>query len=50
MWHKTAGVQRHMTNTRITDQVILEQRYPMILHRFGLRERSAGMGCSEERE
>ena len=44
MWHGTGGVQCHMTNTRITDPEILEQRYPVILHRFGLRERSGGEG------
>jgi 5-oxoprolinase (ATP-hydrolysing) len=26
-----------MTNTRITDPEVLEQRYPIILHEFSLR-------------
>lgn len=40
------GVTCHvaMTNTRITDAEILERRYPVILHRFGLREGSGGEG------
>ena len=43
-WDGTSGVQCHMTNTRITDPEIFEQRYPVILHRFGLRENSGGAG------
>lgn len=43
-WDGTSGVQCHMTNTRITDPEIFEQRYPVILHRFGLREKSGGGG------
>ncbi|ERN07735.1 hypothetical protein AMTRI_Chr08g204740 [Amborella trichopoda] len=43
-WNGTSGVQCHMTNTRITDPEILEQRYPVLLHRFGLREKSGGAG------
>lgn len=43
-WNGTSGVQCHMTNTRITDPEILEQRYPVLLHRFGLRENSGGAG------
>lgn len=43
-WNGTSGVQCHMTNTRITDPEILEQRYPVLLHRFGLRENSGGSG------
>ena len=27
-----------MTNTRLTDVEILERRYPVILHEFGLRQ------------
>jgi 5-oxoprolinase (ATP-hydrolysing) len=33
-----------MTNTRITDPEVLEQRYPVILRRFTLREGSGGQG------
>ncbi|KAH9626114.1 hypothetical protein KSS87_002988 [Heliosperma pusillum] len=43
-WDGTSGVQCHMTNTRITDPEIFEQRYPVILHKFGLRENSGGAG------
>jgi 5-oxoprolinase (ATP-hydrolysing) len=34
-----------MTNTRITDPEILERRYPVILHRFGLAAESGGQGA-----
>ncbi|GAB2285300.1 5-oxoprolinase [Dionaea muscipula] len=43
-WDGTSGVQCHMTNTRITDPEIFEQRYPVVLHKFGLRENSGGAG------
>lgn len=43
-WRGASGVQCHMTNTRITDPEIFEQRYPVILHKFGLRENSGGDG------
>ncbi|XP_058099124.1 5-oxoprolinase 1 [Magnolia sinica] len=43
-WDGTSGVQCHMTNTRMTDPEIFEQRYPVILHKFGLREKSGGDG------
>nr|GMD67937.1 5-oxoprolinase [Ipomoea batatas]GME05437.1 5-oxoprolinase [Ipomoea batatas] len=43
-WNGTSGVQCHMTNTRMTDPEIFEQRYPVILHRFGIRENSGGTG------
>lgn len=43
-WDGTSGVQCHMTNTRMTDPEIFEQRYPVILHTFGLRENSGGAG------
>ncbi|XP_054805788.1 5-oxoprolinase 1-like [Prosopis cineraria] len=43
-WDGTSGVQCHMTNTRMTDPEIFEQRYPVILHKFGLRENSGGAG------
>lgn len=43
-WDGTSGVQCHMTNTRMTDPEIFEQRYPVILHKFGLRESSGGAG------
>lgn len=40
----TSGVHTHMTNTAITDPEILEQRYPVRLHRFALRRGSGGRG------
>ncbi|KAL6515319.1 5-oxoprolinase [Orobanche hederae] len=43
-WDGTSGVQCHMTNTRMTDPEIFEQRYPVLLRRFGLREGSGGAG------
>ncbi|MBW0531701.1 hypothetical protein O181_071416 [Austropuccinia psidii MF-1] len=43
-WDGTSGVHTHMTNTRITDPEILERRYPVLLHKFCLREGSGGSG------
>jgi 5-oxoprolinase (ATP-hydrolysing) len=43
-WDGTSGVQCHMTNTRMTDPEIFEQRYPVHLHRFSIRENSGGFG------
>lgn len=43
-WDGTSAVQCHMTNTRMTDPEIFEQRYPVILHKFGIRENSGGSG------
>lgn len=34
----------HITNTRIGDVEILERRYPILMHRFGLRRGSGGDG------
>ena len=39
-----SGIHTHMTNTAITDPEILEQRYPVRLHRFSIREGSGGHG------
>ncbi|MFQ6674211.1 MAG: hydantoinase B/oxoprolinase family protein, partial [Fidelibacterota bacterium] len=40
-----SAVQVHMTNTRMTDPEVLEQRYPEIrLERFALRRGSGGRG------
>jgi 5-oxoprolinase (ATP-hydrolysing) len=39
-----SGVHTHMTNTRITDPEILEQRYPVRVERFALRRGSGGAG------
>lgn len=43
-WHGTDGVHTHITNTRIGDVEILERRYPVMLHQFGLRSGSGGEG------
>ncbi|KAJ3805540.1 Hydantoinase B/oxoprolinase [Lentinula lateritia] len=43
-WHGTSGVHTHITNTRIGDVEILERRYPVMLHQFGLRVGSGGKG------
>ena len=34
----------HMTNTRITDPEVLEQRYPVLLRQFSIRKGSGGKG------
>nr|NIM00185.1 5-oxoprolinase [Acidobacteriota bacterium]NIM60458.1 5-oxoprolinase [Acidobacteriota bacterium]NIQ29660.1 5-oxoprolinase [Acidobacteriota bacterium]NIQ84387.1 5-oxoprolinase [Acidobacteriota bacterium]NIT10326.1 5-oxoprolinase [Acidobacteriota bacterium] len=39
-----SGVHTHMTNTRITDPEVLENRYPVRLERFALRRGSGGDG------
>ena len=38
------AVHTHMTNTRITDPEILEQRYPVRLDQFSIRSGSGGRG------
>ncbi|KAH9913229.1 Hydantoinase B/oxoprolinase [Fomitopsis serialis] len=43
-WHGTSGVHTHITNTRIGDVEILERRYPVLVHQFGLRPGSGGKG------
>jgi 5-oxoprolinase (ATP-hydrolysing) len=40
----SAAVHTHMTNTRLTDPEILEQRYPVILNEFSIRRHSGGKG------
>jgi 5-oxoprolinase (ATP-hydrolysing) len=39
-----SGVHHHMTNTRITDPEIIENRYPLRLEEFSIRKRSGGKG------
>ena len=39
-----SGVHTHMTNTRITDVEVLEQRFPVRMDRFALRRGSGGAG------
>jgi len=43
-WAGTSAVQVHMTNTRITDVEILEQRYPVLVRVFKVRRGSGGAG------
>ncbi len=38
------AVHTHMTNTRLTDAEIIERRYPIRLHAFGIRTGSGGRG------
>ncbi|UTW48985.1 hydantoinase B/oxoprolinase family protein [Bacterioplanoides sp. SCSIO 12839] len=39
-----SGVHSHMTNSRLTDPEILEQRFPVMLEHFHLRALSGGSG------
>jgi len=39
-----SGVHAHMTNSRLTDPEILEQRFPVVLEHFSLRPQSGGKG------
>jgi N-methylhydantoinase B/oxoprolinase/acetone carboxylase alpha subunit len=41
-----SGVQTHMTNSRLTDPEVLEQRFPVLLREFSLRAGSGGRGGS----
>jgi 5-oxoprolinase (ATP-hydrolysing) len=43
-FHGTAAVHTHMTNTRMTDPEIMEQRYPVLLQEFSIRRDSGGKG------
>ena len=38
------GIQSHMTNSRLTDPEVLEERFPVRLERFALRPNSGGAG------
>ena len=40
------AVHTHMTNTRLTDPEVLEQRYPVRLLEFSIRRGSGGVGAS----
>ena len=40
----TDAVHTHMTNSRLTDPEILEQRYPVVLEAFEIRRGSGGRG------
>lgn len=43
-YHGADAVHSHMTNSRLTDPEILEQRYPVRLQRFAIRKNSGGQG------
>jgi 5-oxoprolinase (ATP-hydrolysing) len=43
-FHGQSAVHSHMTNTRITDPEIVEQRYPVRIERFAIRRGSGGEG------
>lgn len=43
-WNGTGGVHVHMTNSRLTDPEILENRFPVLLEDFHIRRGSGGRG------
>jgi 5-oxoprolinase (ATP-hydrolysing) len=43
-FHGQSAVHTHMTNTRITDPEVVEQRYPVRIERFAIRRGSGGEG------
>ncbi len=43
-FHGASGVQTHMTNSRLTDPEVLEERFPVLLRRFSMRTGSGGAG------
>jgi N-methylhydantoinase B/oxoprolinase/acetone carboxylase alpha subunit len=43
-WHGADAVQTHMTNSRMTDPEVLEQKYPVLLESFEIRRGSGGEG------
>jgi 5-oxoprolinase (ATP-hydrolysing) len=40
-----SAVQTHMTNSRLTDPEVFEDRFPVLLERFGIRRGSGGAGA-----
>jgi 5-oxoprolinase (ATP-hydrolysing) len=42
--HGASAVHSHMTNSRLTDVEILEQRFPVMLEHFAIRPVSGGIG------
>ena len=40
-----SAVHTHMTNSRLTDPEVLEQRFPVLLEEFAVRENSGGRGA-----
>ena len=43
-WHGADAVQTHMTNSRMTDPEVLEQKYPVLVEAFSIRRNSGGAG------
>jgi len=43
-WHGRSACHVHMSNTAITDVEVLEERYPVRVREFGIRENSGGEG------
>jgi 5-oxoprolinase (ATP-hydrolysing) len=43
-WHGADAVQTHMTNSRMTDPEVLEQRFPVLIESFAVRRGSGGGG------
>ena len=40
----TSAIHSHMTNSRLTDPEVLENRFPVILEEFSIRQGSGGIG------
>ena len=43
-WDGADAVQTHMTNSRMTDPEVLEQRFPVLVESFAIRRGSGGAG------
>jgi 5-oxoprolinase (ATP-hydrolysing) len=43
-WNGADAVQTHMTNSRMTDPEVLEQRFPVLIESFAIRRGSGGAG------
>lgn len=43
-WHGADAVQTHMTNSRMTDPEVLEQKFPVLVESFAIRRGSGGGG------
>jgi 5-oxoprolinase (ATP-hydrolysing) len=44
-WDGASAVHTHMTNSRLTDPEVLEQRFPILVRRFEIRANSGGEGA-----
>ncbi|HEX6259821.1 MAG TPA: hydantoinase B/oxoprolinase family protein, partial [Woeseiaceae bacterium] len=43
-WHGADAVQTHMTNSRMTDPEVLEQKFPVLVESFAIRRGTGGAG------